>query len=163
MTPRQVACRCAGDASDDVRAEIHAVLRDFQDGYTQRNVDDATSFVQRLFSPGDESLVMGTEPGEWIFGEARIARFVANDWARWGDVRIDVEPAMISSKGDVAWLATSGTVTFSDSINPIRFTGVLVRREERWVFRQMQFQWDRRGPSFWELLRPQTLLRLRWH
>ena len=36
---------------------------------------------------------------------------MASDWEHWGDVIFDVVGAHISVKGDVAWLATTGTVT----------------------------------------------------
>ena len=122
--------------------------------------------MQQFFSASKETLVLGTEPGEYIRGFGPIKKFIYNDWEHWGDVRLDVEAAVISGAGDVAWLATPGTVTMDGPAHPIRFTAALARDavvdDGRWVFRQVRFQWDNRGPTLRELFQPSTLLRLRW-
>jgi len=51
---------------------------------------------------------------------------------------------MQRSSADVAWLATNGTVVKTRSSRSIRYTAVLTRGEGRWLFRQIQFQWDER-------------------
>jgi len=110
-----------------------------------------------------------------------------NDWEGWGDLALDVADARIHTLGDVAWLATTGSVAMSldadetcrDTLDyireecgeenslsprerlleilregidtlaeagrgsqyiwPLRFTAVLVRRGEHWLFHQVQF------------------------
>ncbi len=40
-----------------------------------------------------------------------MRQLTEGDWEGWGDVRFDVEGATIHALGDVAWLATTATVT----------------------------------------------------
>ncbi len=156
-----------GDAPETVRAEVLRALRGFQDAYTRRDVNDIASFMQEFFPPGSHHLIVGTDAGEWIHGFDQIAKFICNDWQNWGDVRLDVQASMISAAGDVAWLATRGSVKTRGSARPIRFTATLVRHDRRWVFRQVQFQWenddkDKDVPRLPEFLDPRKLARLRW-
>jgi hypothetical protein len=160
----QESAVCArGDAPEGVRQSVIETLRDFQDGYVRRDVKTLHAFMRRIIPDGKDCLVMGTEPGEWIRGYDRIERFIRNDWLHWGDVRLDVDAPEISGSGDVAWLATPGTVTIHESRHPFRFTATVVRENGRWMFRQMQFQWDeKRGTSLREVFRLSNLVRLRW-
>jgi hypothetical protein len=151
-----------GDAPESVRQDVLEAVRGFQDGYTRRDVKYLGTFMNQLFPATKECLVLGTEPGEYIRGFERIARFIRNDWQNWGDVRLDVDASVVSGAGDVAWLATPGSVSFQGSPHPIRFTATLVRDDGRWLFRQVQFQWDNRGPLLRELLQPSAVLQLRW-
>ena len=54
--------------------------------------------------------MLGTDSGEWIEGYQRVGDFIANDWRGWGDVRLNVDNAMVSADNDVAWLTAIGTV-----------------------------------------------------
>jgi hypothetical protein len=69
-----------------------------------------------LFVDTGDLEVIGTnalEPGrgEWCLGPDAVRRLVASDWEGWGEVVLDVDNARIGVEGDVAWLATTGTVT----------------------------------------------------
>jgi hypothetical protein len=95
--------------------QVRNLLRQFQVGYTQRDQSQLDEFME-LFVAGDELQVIGTnavEAGkeEWCMGRAATRELVSSDWEHWGDVRFDVEGAHITVRGDVAWLATTGTVT----------------------------------------------------
>jgi hypothetical protein len=174
----------------DIQA-VRETLRLFQEGYTRRNPEEIAEF-KSLFVAEDELEVIGTaalEPGddEWRFGLRDASSMIINDWNGWGDVVLDVADARIHTLGDVAWLATTGTVTMvldveetyrdtleyireglseDDSLSPgerlleiireganilteagrgstyvwpLRFTAVLVRQANRWLFHQLQF------------------------
>jgi SnoaL-like domain len=151
-----------GDAPESSRAEVLRALRAFQEGYTRRDVDDIGRFMERLFQGRKDDLFLGTDAGEWNRGYDDIAEIIRRDWRGWGDVRLDVEDSTISAAGDVAWLATPGTVSIRGSPRPIRFTAILVRDDRRWLFRQVQFQWENDSPSPSQFLAPSTLRRLRW-
>ena len=43
---------------------------------------------------------------------------------------------------------------------PLRFTAILTRQGDRWIFRQIHFQWDDRDPGVLGLLRSATYGRL---
>jgi hypothetical protein len=95
--------------------EIRALLSKFQAGYTARDPQRLDECME-LFIAGAELEVIGTNAvapggGEWCLGPAAVRTLVANDWKYWGDVVFDVADAHIFVKGDVGWLATTGTVT----------------------------------------------------
>ena len=143
-----------GDAQDRVRAEVVASLRAFQSGYTKRDPAMIPAFMEQLFPKDQDILVLGTDSGEWIEGYQRVGDFIAGDWRGWGDVRLDVDNAMVSADQDVAWVTTIGTVgSGSSPPRTIRFAAVLTRSNSRWLFRHIQFQWDDRPETLGELFR----------
>ena len=148
-----------GDAPPQVRQGVLDALGAFQQGYTAPDPKQVGAFMQRLFPESGETLLLGTNPGEWVRGRDRIAHFIQSDWKRWGDVRLVVDNAVVSSTGDVAWVDTIGTVNFP-SPRPIRFSGVLTRKGETWLFRQIHFQWDESEPRASDLLRWKNLSQL---
>jgi hypothetical protein len=94
---------------------VRALLQRFQKGYTERDLSKLDEFMA-LFACEGQLEVIGTNgvapgEGEWCLDGAAVRRLVAGDWEHWGDVRLDLEGARISRHGDVAWLATTGTVT----------------------------------------------------
>lgn len=176
----------ATQAQTEPVAAVRAALERFQVGYTRRDPDAVEAFMADLFVPDDELLVIGTGADEWCYGREEVQQLIESDWRHWGDVALDVPGAMITVQGDVAWLATQGTVSSTipretfyqsflngvgDHLNsdvltqedkvleiargvtnvlfetargdtyiwPFRFTAVLVRRGERWLFHQVQF------------------------
>jgi SnoaL-like domain len=96
---------------------IRLVLQQFQNGYTQRDVAALDEFM-RLFADDAGLEVIGTngvKPGvdEWYLDKAGARGLVKGDWEGWGDVRLDVDGAHIQMRGEVAWLATSATVSMT--------------------------------------------------
>jgi hypothetical protein len=129
-------------------------LRAFQSGYSKRDPAIISAFMEKLFPKDQDILVLGTDSGEWIEGYQRVRDFIANDWRYWGDVRLDVDNAMVSADNDVAWVTTVGTFgDGSSALRSIRFAAVLTRSEDRWLFRHIQFQWDDGPATLAELLR----------
>ena len=103
-------------AAPDIE-QVRSVLQQFQDGYTQRDVTRLDEFMQ-LFTDDAGLEVIGTngiKPGvdEWYVDKAGVRELVKGDWKFWGDLRLDVEGAHIQVRGDVAWLATSATVSMT--------------------------------------------------
>lgn len=95
--------------------KVRTLLRKFQDGYTRRDQSHLDEFME-LFTAGDDLEIIGTnavEMGkdEWCLGRAAVREVVARDWKYWGDVVFNVDGARISIKENVAWIATTGTVT----------------------------------------------------
>jgi hypothetical protein len=99
----------------ETQSNIRAALQKFQDGYLVRDVARLDNFMQ-LFAPNDEIEMIDIGAAkraatEWFEGHSRIREIIENDWLYWGDVKLDVEGAKITVRGDVAWLSTTGTVT----------------------------------------------------
>jgi hypothetical protein len=152
-----------GDAPESVRAEVLAALRAFQEGYRKRDPKELDAFMQLLFQETGTPLLLGTDTGEWVSGYRSVGQFIREDWLKWGDFRFNVEDSIVSSSGDVAWTASVGSLHTGQLDRPLRFSTVLARGDHRWVFRQVQFQWDERDASPRDLLRPDTYLKLiRW-
>ena len=147
--------RQPGDAPPAVKAGVQAALRDFQDGYIHRDPKNLDAFMDRLFEKNDDLLILGTGRLEWSRGFPAAVDFVRNDWASWGDFRFNVDDAIVSSHGDVAWVATVGTVQFRRSNQQVRLSAVLTRHGNKWLFQQMQFQYEDRPVT------PASLLLLR--
>lgn len=152
----------AGDASPEVRAQVLQSLRAFQDGYVRRDPANLDSFMNALFPRDEDILILGTEAGtsEWVRGYSPAASFIRRDWQQWGDFRFDVDRADVWSTGDVAWVATVGSVKSKMTERPVRFTAILTRSGNRWVFRELQFQLDQVNPVAADVLNPHTYFRL---
>jgi hypothetical protein len=133
-----------GSAPDSTRREIIDQLKKFQDGYTKRDTGQVNSFMESLY-PKENILILGTMPNEVFSGYKRASYLVRSDWESWGDCRFAIDSANISSDGNTAWFAAKGFVKFDLSkllVLPLRFTGVMVKEDQVWKFRQQQFQFD---------------------
>jgi hypothetical protein len=152
-----------GDAPELVRAEVLVALRAFQDGYRKRDPKELDAFMQLLFQETGKPLLLGTDTGEWVSGYRSVGQFIREDWLKWGDFKFNVEDSIVSSSGDVAWTASVGSLHVGQLDRPLRFSTVLARGDHRWLFRQVQFQWDERDAGPRDLLHPDTYLKLiRW-
>lgn len=151
-----------GNAPLAVRSSIVERLHTLQEGYTERDPKQMDAFTHDLFPSDGDVLILGTEGGteEWVRGGTAARQFIAEDWRGWGDLQLDVDHAIVWSSGSAAWVATIGSVHWKTRERPIRFTAVLTREEDRWVFRQMHFQWDDADPTASDLLRARTYLSL---
>ena len=150
----------AGDTPLSVRAGVLAALTDFQEGYIKRDPKELDSFMNRLFPKNDDILLLGTDAGEWTRGYPAVGEFIRTDWREWGDFRFAVDDSIVWSSGEVAWIASVGAVHEHGSDRPLRFSAILTRNGNRWLFRQVHFQWDDRDPGAADLLRPSTHLKL---
>ena len=95
--------------------EVRAVLQQFQDGYTARDLSKVDEFMT-LFAPAEDIELIGVgaakrAANEWFIGHAAIRDIVEGDWTYWGDVKLDVAGAKITVSGNVAWLTTTGALT----------------------------------------------------
>jgi hypothetical protein len=133
-----------GNSPDSVRMEIIAQLNKFQDGYSKRDPKNIDSFMQSLYSKNN-TLILGTMPNEVYKGYENAARLIKSDWESWGDCKFAIDSANISSSGSTAWFSIKGYVEFDLSrflVLPLRLTGIMVKEDQDWKFRQQQFQFD---------------------
>ena len=152
-----------GDASGSTREGVLESMREFQAGYTDRDVKRIDPFMERLFPSKGEVLLLGTESSEWIHGYDEVKKIIRHDWKDWNDVRLDLTDCQISSSGDVAWIATRGEVSSATARRPLRFSGTLVRENGVWKFRQLQFQYADRFVSLRDFLEPEHYSQIRWN
>lgn len=157
---RQGYLRQAANASPAVRTGVLAALRSFQDGYIKRDPKQLDAFMAHTFPENGDILLLGTDGEEWVRGYSAVARFIKTDWQRWGDFRFAVDDSIVWSSGDVAWVASVGSLHTEHADRPMRFSAILTRSGEGWVFQQLHFQWDDRDPRPSELLHPSLYGRL---
>lgn len=129
-----------------------------QAGYTERNPAKLDGVAQSLLNRDGDILLRGTDESNLAHGYPAAVEFVRNDWRSWGDLRLSLANPVIESFQDVAWVHTQGSVRFDETDRPLHFSAVLVRKGDRWLFREMQFEWDRGEPSPSELLQPELYL-----
>ena len=118
-----------------VQTQIHKVLERFNELVSTKNMQ-----ILAEFAPGDDTLLIGSDSGEIAKGSQEIEAFFTRIFARdetfsWEWNRIDV-----SQLGNLAWIFADGWVILSTSSkqlrSPYRITGVLERRDGRWLWRQ---------------------------
>jgi hypothetical protein len=146
-----------GHAQDATRQEVLVKLRTLRDGYLERDVSALDGFRTDLFPRTDAIQVFGADANEWNRGFDAVNKFIRNDWANWGTVKLNVDDATISAQGDTAWVALNGRVEFSSNQRPIRVTATLARIDGKWMFEQVVFQWIDRRAGLKDLLHPSTL------
>ncbi len=104
------------DSTEDHKY-IREVLRKFQVGYTERDIEKVDAFMDELFIIGEEACALGTSTEELFLGSEEVKTLIRDDWEYWGDFNMDWERAHISVKDEVAWFATTASVkhTFEDT------------------------------------------------
>jgi hypothetical protein len=97
------------NSNDEIRSLMHA----FQDGYTDRDLNQVDTFMQFFTENAEVIGTNGVRPaeGEWYIDRSAARELVAGDWEGWGDLRLDLEAMSIHSRGEVGWVASSATVT----------------------------------------------------
>lgn len=102
--------------------EIIENLRFFQEGYIKRDLDSIDNFMDTLFDKNDNILIVGTSDGEWCIGYEEAKNLFLSDWEYWGDLRIDIEEAVISLTDNAALVFVPGTVKYSFSDSDERYS-----------------------------------------
>jgi hypothetical protein len=146
-----------GDAPEATRQEVVQRLRALRDGYLKRDVSAIDGYMSDLFPRTDGIQVFGADANEWNRGFDAVSKFIRNDWANWGEVKLNVDEATVSAQGDTVWVALNGRVEFSSDKRPIRVTATLARINGKWMFEQVVFQWIDRRAGLKDLLQPGTL------
>lgn len=101
--------------------EIRKILEKFQHGYIKRDLEKLDQFLTLFAQDSDIELIgIGAfERGgiEWFEGIDKVKEIIKSDWEYWGNVEIDVAGAKISTKGDVGWVTTTGTLEQTDTFD----------------------------------------------
>lgn len=111
--------------STEQHEKIKDVLRLFQAGYTERDVEKVDTFVKELFVTGEDTYILGTGTGELFFGSEQIKTLIENDWKYWGNVNINLEDMRVEIENEVAWFATTGSVKYAFEDTPERYDSYL--------------------------------------
>jgi hypothetical protein len=88
------------------------------------------------FTGDPDCALLGSDEGEAAIGPEALRAFFAELYARPDRVLLSLPERRISALGNVAWIAGEGTyrLSTSDEEHPYRLTGVLERRDGRWLW-----------------------------
>lgn len=109
------------------------------------SLDQLANFVVRrdpsvVFEFTDDALLVGSEQGEIAAGRAQLQSFFGRIFERpmrisweWDDIRA-------STSGELCWFFAAGVIVVTaddgQSRSPYRLSGVLVRVDDKWRWRQ---------------------------
>lgn len=108
--------------------------------YEKRDVEQIDKCIDDTMLP-DELLILGTNPKEIFCGRERARDLLWGDWKYWGKVDIKSDEAVFNRIGDAIHCVVRGNVKLDIwhfSI-PIKITGVLRKRDDRWLISKLQF------------------------
>jgi SnoaL-like protein len=96
-----------------------------------------SSFPADFIAHGDESLVIGTDPGEWWSGYEQIVGTWSKQIKETAGVTFEDSGLRAYASGDVAWVADQPTVKLPDGNSvTLRLTGVYRREDGVWKLAQ---------------------------
>ena len=70
---------CIDDTVEESN-DIRDILRRFQQGYSERNLENVNSFTEELFINSDDISVLGTSTGEILLGFHEVKQLIRGDW-----------------------------------------------------------------------------------
>jgi ketosteroid isomerase-like protein len=110
---------------------IFAAVDAFFDHLAERRLEETLA----AFVPDRDAALYGSEVGEIAVGPEALRRFFESFYARPNGPRFAVGERRASVRGDVAWFTCAASVAIGEVVaEPYRLTGVLERREGRWLW-----------------------------
>lgn len=111
---------------------IFAVVDCFMECVAARSLEETLA----AFSGDPDCALIGSKIGEEAFGPAALRNFFNGMFARPGIFSVTWRSRRASINGDTAWFSAEvdARMSTSDRSGPYRITGVLVRREGRWLW-----------------------------
>jgi hypothetical protein len=88
--------------------QIKKVLECFQEGYTNRAIDNIDEYMKKLFGDGEDLVILGTGSSEWCLNYEQCKEIFLSDWQYWGTLKINIDAAKININQDTAWIFTEG-------------------------------------------------------
>ncbi len=118
-------------ADPETERAVFAAVDAFFDHFANRRLEEALA----AFVPDADVALYGSEVSEIIVGREALRRFFERLFARANGPRFTLEERRASIRGDVAWFTSAATVRIGGTaVSPYRLTGVLERRDGRWLW-----------------------------
>lgn len=118
-------------ADAETREEILVTLGELRAALSERRLEGLLT----LFAPDADATLIGSSAGEVARGPMEMRPFVERIFASAQTVSWEWDDVSISARGDVAWLWLEGALVLDGrSDRPYRITGVLERRQGRWLW-----------------------------
>lgn len=124
----------------ELREDALCPLRQLNTYYEKRDTEQADACIDETMLP-EELLILGTCPWEIFYGREGAKRLLQGDWKYWGSLALDVEQTALSRAGSALYFVVQGQVRL-DRLRfriPIRITGILEKRDNRWLISKLQF------------------------
>jgi ketosteroid isomerase-like protein len=93
-------------ASAQTRAGVQAMLQQWKDAYSQRDLEGALAVI----APDEDVVGIGTGPDEWRVGPDQFKAQMERDFAQAEALSVAYEPLVVSEAGPVAWVAGRASV-----------------------------------------------------
>jgi uncharacterized protein (TIGR02246 family) len=123
--------------SQQAEMEIRGILYKLVEVYKNGDVDTLLS----LFAEDPDVTVIGLGPGERKIGLDAIRPHFERDFFDTSSILLEWKDFVFSGAGSVAWVSAEAKVKILSKITEvsteIRFTAVLEKREDQWLFLQM--------------------------
>ena len=118
-------------ADPQTEAAIFDAVDAFLDHLANRRLDETL----RAFASDADVALYGSEISEVMIGQAELRRFFERIYARARGPRFTLAERRASASGNVAWFTSAAQVQIGDLIlSSYRLTGVLERRDGRWLW-----------------------------
>jgi hypothetical protein len=99
--------------------EIVKVLEKYQEGYKKRDLSILDSYSEEVFANDEQSLVFGTDGGEYFRGKNAAKEITGLDWQWWGNFDLNIDEAYISVHEDMAWVSSKAILRKDHSIETV--------------------------------------------
>lgn len=121
-------------ADRETESAVLAVLDAFNDTLGRRDLEATLA----LFVADADVTLVGSEAGETATGPPELRAFFERIFARPGTFYFEWRSCTVSSRDDVAWFFADAAARYTEHEHvasvSYRTTGILERREDRWVF-----------------------------
>jgi ketosteroid isomerase-like protein len=118
-------------ADAQTREEILLMLGEFRAAVSQRRLEGVLS----LFAPDADATLIGSATGEIARGPIELRSYLERTFRSPQTISWEWDDVSISCSGDVAWLWLEGALALDGrSERPYRISGVLERRQGRWIW-----------------------------
>jgi ketosteroid isomerase-like protein len=118
-------------ADAETREEILLVLGELRAAVSERRLEGILS----LFAPDADATLIGSSTGEIARGPLELRTFLKRVFSSPQKLSWEWDDVSVSSAGDIAWLwLEGGLVIDGRSDRPYRISGVLERRQGRWLW-----------------------------
>jgi ketosteroid isomerase-like protein len=141
-------------ADAQTEAAVLAALEQTRQAYEQRDM----ARLLALFAPDPDLVMYGTGADEKRVGVAQVQAQAERDWAQSEAASFEWSWPSVSAAGSVAWVAADvighARVAGQEVHFPLRLTGVLEHRGERWLWMQWHFSVPAAGQAEGESIPP---------
>ena len=118
-------------ADQQTTEAVTATLKAMFEAYSNRDLEGYLAF----WAPDSDIFALGSGADEKSLGTMEISENVKRDWAQSEEAKAKLGKVAVSAAGSVSWFATD--VTIDGLIGKETFTGVLEKRNGKWLMAQM--------------------------